>query len=318
MQGRGYLSRSSRGVPSLGEPSPEIMGRRTGFRSQALPFLLPAVSILLFFTIFPFLFTIALTFSRVSLVGGLKLRFGGLQNWIRLVHDDRFWNSLSNTFFIVAVAVSVEFLLGLGLALLTNRPLRGGSVFRTIFILPMALAPIAIGYIWLMIYHETIGPLNALLERIGLPAVGWVSNRNVAIYSIILTDIWHWTPFMFIVLLAGLQSLPTEVLEAAQIDGTSGWQLFRYITFPMIRPTAIAAIILRSLEAFKIVDEIFIITGGGPGVSTESLTLHAYYIGFLSFDLAYGATIAMSLFLSVLVVAILTVRITQRYQRVEV
>ncbi len=305
-------------VPSLHEVSRDLMGRQRSRGSQALPFLLPAVSILLCFTIFPFLFTVALTFSRVSLVGGLKLQFGGLQNWIRLVQDDRFWNSLGNTLFIVAVAVSVEFILGLGLALLINRPLRGGAFFRTIFILPMALAPIAIGYIWLMIYHETIGPLNVLLERIGLPPVGWVSRRNVAIYSIIITDIWHWTPFMFIVLLAGLQSLPAEILEAAQIDGTSGWQLFRYITFPMLRPTAIAAIILRSLEAFKIVDEIFIITGGGPGVSTESLTLHAYYIGFLSFDLAYGATIAMSLFLLVLVVALSMVRITQRYQRVEV
>jgi len=294
------------------------MARQRGSRSHPFAFLLPAVSILLFFTIFPFLFTVALTFSRVSLVGGLNLRFGGLQNWSRLVHDERFWNSLGNTLFIVAVAVSVEFILGLGLALLTNRPIRGGSIFRTIFLLPMALAPIAIGYIWLMIYHETIGPLNVLLERIGLPAVGWVSNRNVAIYSIIITDIWRWTPFMFIVLLAGLQSLPAEVLEAAQIDGTSGWQLFRYITFPMLLPTATAAIILRTLEAFKIVDEIFIITGGGPGISTESLTLHAYYIGFLSFDLAYGATIAMSLFILVLVVAVSMVWITQRYQRVEV
>ncbi|MDQ7850905.1 MAG: sugar ABC transporter permease [Armatimonadota bacterium] len=286
-------------------------------RSGALLFLSPAVAILLLFTLFPFAFTLALSFARVSLVGGLSLRFGGLANWSRLVHDDRFWNALENTVVIVVVGVAAEFVLGLSLALLVNRPLRGGNVFRTLFILPMALAPIAIGYIWRMIYHETIGPLNALLALVGLSPIPWLSDGDVALASIILTDVWHWTPFMFIVLLAALQSLPLEVLEAAQIDGTTGWQLFRYIVFPMLLPTALTAIILRVLEAFKIVDEIFIITGGGPGVSTESLTLHAYYVGFLSFDLAYGATIALGLFLLVLAVALLALRVVRPYMGVE-
>lgn len=290
---------------------------RAPAEQRPAPFLFPAVGILLLFTIFPFLFSIALTFSRVSLVGGLRLRVGVLTNWTRLLQDDRFWNSLRNTLEIVVIAVTLEFLLGLALALLMNRPLRGGGIFRTVFILPMALAPIAIGYIWLMMYNETIGPLNALLHMTGFPPVPWVSSRHVALLSIVITDVWHWTPFMFIVLLAALQALPIEVLEAAQIDGTSGWQLFRHIIFPMLIPAAVAVIILRSLEAFKIVDEIFIITGGGPGVSTESLTLHAYYVGFLSFDLAYGATIAMGLFVLVLVVAMVVVRLTRRYQRAE-
>ncbi len=286
-------------------------------RQSAAPFLFPAVGILLLFTVFPFLFTLALTLSRVSLVGGLRLSFGGLTNWIRLATDDRFWNSLSNTVLIVAAAVTLELLLGLALALLMNRPLRGGGIFRTVFILPMTLAPIAIGYTWRMMYHETIGPLNALLDMAGLPSVAWTSDRHLAIFSIILTDVWHWTPFMFIVLLAGLQALPGEVIEAAELDGTSGWQLFRHIIFPMLVPTAVAVTLLRTLEAFKIVDEIFIITGGGPGVSTESLTLHAYYVGFLSFDLAYGATIALALFLLVLVSALALVRVTRRYQAAE-
>lgn len=291
--------------------------RRPARREYAAPFLFPAVGILLVFTIFPFLFALALTFSRVSLVGGLKLRYGGLANWSRLFTDDRFWNSLGNTAVIVLLAVILEFALGLGLALLMNRPLRGGGVFRTIFILPMALAPIAIGYIWRMLYTETIGPLNALLQMVGLSPVPWVSHGRVALAAIVLTDIWHWTPFMFIVLLAALQALPVEVVEAAQIDGTTRWQMFRHIIFPMLLPASVAVIFLRALEAFKIVDEIFIITGGGPGVSTESLTLHAYYVGFLSFDLAYGATIAMGLFLLVLTVAMSLVRLTRRFQAAE-
>jgi multiple sugar transport system permease protein len=271
----------------------------------------------LLFSIFPFLFSLALTFSRVSLVGGLKLRFGGLVNWSRLVSDDRFWNSLSNTVLIVVVAVTLETLLGMGLALLMNRPLWGGAFFRTLFILPMALAPIAIGYIWLMMYHETIGPLNVILHAVGLPGMPWVSSRGGARLSIVLTDVWHWTPFMFIVILAALQALPREVQEAAQIDGTAGWQLFWYVIFPMLLPTIVAAVLLRTLEVFKIMDEIFIITGGGPGVSTESMTLHAYYTGFLSFDLAYGATIALGLFLLVLVMAIALLRLARRFQTTE-
>lgn len=290
---------------------------RQQWRQNAAPFLLPAVSLLVLFSIFPFLFSLALSFSRVSLVGGLKLRVAGVANWARLLSDDRFWNSMRNTAVIVLAAVALEFVLGLGLAVLLNRRLRGGGVFRTLFILPMALAPIAIGYIWRMMYHETIGPLNDIMQRVGLPAVAWGSDRHVALISIILTDVWHWTPFMMIVLLAALQALPAEVLEAAQIDGTSRWRLFRHIIFPMLLPASVAAILLRTLEAFKIVDEIFIMTGGGPGVSTESLTLHAYYVGFLSFDLAYGATIALGLFILVLVVAMVLVRVTRRYQAAE-
>lgn len=286
-------------------------------RPTAAPFLSPAVAILLLFTIFPFIFTLALTFSRVSLIGGLSLRFGGVANWARLLSDDRVLNSLTNTVFIVVAAVALELVLGLGLALLLNQRLRGAAFFRTLFIIPMALAPIAIGYTWRMLYHETIGPLNAILASLGLPGVPWLSTMTVARLSIILVDVWQWTPFVFIVLLAALQALPQDVLEAAQLDGASSWQLFGHVILPMLLSAILAVGLLRMLEAFKIVDTIFILTGGGPGVSTESLTLHAYYIGFLSFDLAYGATIALSLFVLVLLVTTVLLRVTRRYQTAE-
>lgn len=160
-------------------------------RPTAAPFLSPAVAILLLFTIFPFIFTLALTFSRVSLIGGLSLRFGGVANWARLLNDDRVLNSLTNTVFIVVAAVALELVLGLGLALLLNQRLRGAAFFRTLFIIPMALAPIAIGYTWRMLYHETIGPLNAILASLGLPGVPWLSTMTVARLSIILVDVWQ-------------------------------------------------------------------------------------------------------------------------------
>jgi len=281
-------------------------------RETARPFLFPAVALLLLFTLFPFAFTVALTLSRVSLVGGLQLQFAGASNWVRLVTDGRFWTSVRNTIAIVLASVSLEFVLGMALALLLYAPLRAGGVFRVLFIIPMTLTPIAIGYMWRMIYDESIGPLNAILREVGLVPVGWVSGTHMPLVSIIITNVWHWTPFLFVLLLAGLRGIPTEVVEAAQIDGASGVQIFRYVLMPMLTPTALAAVLLRSLEAFKIVDEIFIITGGGPGTRTESLTLQAYYVGLLSFDLAYGATVAMGLFLLVVMAAMVFLSITRR------
>lgn len=287
------------------------------YRERALPFLLPAVVLLLLLTLFPFVFTIALTLSRVSLVGGLRLEFAGLANWARLLSDERFWTSLRNTLTIVAVSVSAELVLGVALALLLYRPIRGGGIFRVLFIIPLTLTPIAIGYMWRMIYDESIGPLSAIVALLGMEPVQWVSGAHMPLASIIITNVWHWTPFMFMLLLAGLQGIPSEIIEAAQIDGASGPQLFHRVMWPLLVPTALAALLLRGLEAFKIVDEIFIITGGGPGTRTESLTLHGYYVGLLAFDLAYGATIALGLFILVLATAVFFLSATRHHREQE-
>lgn len=286
-------------------------------RESGLPFAAPALLFLFLFTIFPFLFTVALTFSRVSLVGGLQLAFGTLSNWQRLLSDPRFWTALGNTATIVVASVSLEVLLGFGLALLLARPIPGGAFFRVLFIVPMALTPIAVGYMWRMLLNETIGPLNFLLQRVGLPPLGWVSSGLLPVVSIILVDVWQWTPFVFVLCLAGLQSLPHEILEAAELDGATTLQVLRHVTIPLMVPTLIATGLLRAIEAFKIVDTIFIITGGGPGTRTESLTLHAYYIGLNAFDLSYGATIAFALFLLVVVAATAFLRVTRRVRAVE-
>ncbi|MDR5710345.1 MAG: sugar ABC transporter permease [Armatimonadota bacterium] len=287
-------------------------------RAEGNAFVLPAAGLLLLLTLFPFLFTLALTFSRVSLVGGLNLSFAGLGNWHRLLTDSRFWTSLGNTVVIVVGAVSLEVLLGFGLALLLYRPLRGGAFFRVLFIVPMALTPIAVGYMWRMLLNETIGPFNALLQAAGLPPLGWVSGDALPLLSMILVDTWQWTPFVFVLCLAGLQALPEELWEAAQLDGASGGQILRYLILPLMVPTLLTASFLRAVEAFKIVDVIFIITGGGPGTRTESLTLHAYYRGLHAFDLAYGATIAFALFLLVLLSSLVFLRLTRRLRATEV
>jgi multiple sugar transport system permease protein len=300
-------------TPSVLAPAQPIRRRESGF-----PFAAPAILFLLLFTIFPFLFTVALSFGRASLVGGLQLTFGTFSNWQRLLSDPRFWTALGNTVTIVVTSVSLEVVVGFGLALLLAGPVPGGAFFRVVFIVPMALTPIAVGYMWRMLLNETIGPLNFFLQRLGLPPLGWVSSGLLPLCSIILVDVWQWTPFVFVLCLAGLQSLPQEILEAAELDGATRLQLLRYVITPLMVPTLIAAGLLRAIEAFKIVDTIFIITGGGPGTRTESLTLHAYYVGLNAFDLSYGATIAFALFLLVVIVSTVFLRITRRARAAEV
>lgn len=262
---------------------------------------MPAIVLLLLLAIFPFVFTIMLAFGRVSLVGGLAIDFGTLRNWSALFADERFWNAARVTVSFVVVSVAIQYVLGLSLALLVNRRLPGITAFRVLFILPMTLTPIAVGYMWRMLFNESIGPLNDLLARIGLAGLPWLSQGRYALASLIAVDVWHWTPFIMILLLAGLQAVPQEVVEAATVDGATAWQRFRFVVFPLLVPTSLAAIVLRSLEAAKIVDEVYILTGGGPGTSTESLTLYAYNVGLQGFNLAYGATIAIALFLGVLI-----------------
>jgi len=268
-------------------------------------FLIPALAMLLIFTMFPFFFSLFLSFTKISLVGGLKITWAGFYNWVQLANDARFWNSLRNTIFIAGVAVGLEYGLGLMLALFLNREgLKGRGFFRVAFLIPMMLTPIGIGFMWRMLFDPGGGPVNDILIKLGFPFIGWLSNAKIAIYTIIVSDIWHWTPFMFILLLASLQGIPSELMEAAKVDGASGWQTFRFIIFPLLMPVSVALVLLRSIEAFKIMDKVYIITGGGPGTSTETTTLYTYITGLKRFELGYGSTMAYTFFLFILGIAI--------------
>ena len=293
-----------------------ISGLFSGKR-EGRAFLLPTVVLLLALTIFPFFYSLWLTFGKVSFIGGLSIQLVGFRNWARLFSDERFWNASSNTLFFVAIAVGLEYVIGLGLAILLSQSrIRGGGFFRVLFLTPMMLAPIAVGYMGRMMFNPTRGPVNHILTHLGLPAVAWLTDTETAIYSIILMDVWQWTPFMFLILFAGLNTIPPDFLEAARVDGASRWQLFRHVIFPLLAPASLAAVLIRVLEAFKIIDTIYIMTGGGPGISTESMTLFGYSLGLTAFDLAYGSTIAFSLFVMVLVISIVLLLMTRRFQEV--
>ena len=200
-----------------------------------------------------------------------EAEFVGLKNYITLWNDPNFHESLVVTLRFAFFVVSIEMVLGVGLALLLDRDIRGMSVLRTMFILPMMIAPVVVGLMWRYMYHPTIGTFNRVLESIGLPKVDWLGDY--ALTSIIIADIWQWTPFIFILSLAALQSLPRSALEAARIDGATAWQQIWHIKLPLMMPVLIVTGLLRLIDAFKVLEVILVMTNGGPGLSTEILAL---------------------------------------------
>ncbi|BCL69532.1 hypothetical protein TUMSATVNIG1_14820 [Vibrio nigripulchritudo] len=197
----------------------------------------------------------------------------GFKNYINLFQDDSFRESLGVTLKFASVVVILEMFIGVGLALLLDRNIRGMSLLRTIFILPMMIAPIVVGLMWRYMYHPTIGIFNRTLNALGFESIPWLSDSGWALSSIIIADVWQWTPFIFILSLAALQSLPKSTLEAARIDGATQWQQILYIKIPLMMPVLIVTLLLRLIDAFKVLEVILVMTNGGPGLSTEILAL---------------------------------------------
>jgi multiple sugar transport system permease protein len=267
----------------------------------------PTLLYLLLIGIFPLIFSFGLSFLHWDVAAQRPLSFAGLANYAELVGDGRFWRTFLNTIIFVIGAVTLEVIFGFGLALLLNRDIRGQGIFRVLLLLPMMATPVAVGYTWWMLYHVTNGPINHLLQVLHLSAGKWLSSGKTALISVIMTDVWQWTPFVFIIVLAGLQSLPREPFEAAEVDGASRLQSFYYLTLPMIWPILVIVILLRMVEAIKIFDIIFVMTAGGPGISTETSTMYAKLVSLTQFRLGYGAAIAyVLLILSIIVFTILT------------
>jgi multiple sugar transport system permease protein len=271
-------------------------------RGASNAFLLPAILLILALSIFPLIFSLVLSFMSWDLSrleGGL--RFIGLKNFATLVSDPRFWNTARNTVYFVVGAVGLQYVLGLGLALLLNQEIYFRRFFRVAFLVPMMLTPAAVGYVGRMLFNESQGPINDIIQRLGGPMIPWLSNSRLALPSLILLDTWEWVPFMTIVLLAGVQSLPPEVFECARVDGANEWKIFRFVTLPMLAPVSITVILIRALEAFKLFDIVMVMTGGGPGTATETVTMYAYIVGMKNGNLGYASAIAYSLLIMVII-----------------
>lgn len=264
--------------------------------------ILPATLILLALSIFPLVFSLLITFTNYRLLSLVPLRFIGLENWARLLTDSNFHIVVRNTIVFVVFAITAQYVLGFGLAILLNQQIRGQRFFRLSLLLPMMMSPVAVSYvIGKMMMSESYGAVNDILFKLHLPILRWSLDPMQSMVVLIIVDTWQWTPFFILILLAGLQGLPKELYDAAKVDGASGWQSFRHITFPLLIPLSVTAILIRMLEAFKVLDIIRVVTGGGPGNSTESITLFAYDVGIKGGDIAYASTVAYFLLILVTV-----------------
>lgn len=256
----------------------------------------PLVLTLSLLVIYPVIQLVRMSFSEIDIVQGRAIwEFVGLQHLKTALQDPVVPIALRNTLTFVVAVVIIETLLATLISVLVSRSKRFVGLYRTVLLIPLLIPPIAIGTMWRMMYDFNYGLINQVLGLFGIIGPTWTADPKLAMPSVILVDLWHWTSFMFLIILAGLESLPSEINEAARVDGASETQIFRYITLPLLRPTLITAVMLRTIFAFKVFDEIFLLTGGGPGTSTEVISLYIYEVFSNQFRLGYASFLALAL-----------------------
>jgi len=272
-------------------------------------FPLPAIAFVALLMVFPVLYTLFLSFTNWNLTSGAPASLVGVRSYVRVLTEPRFLDALGRTFLFTILAVAVEGVLGVAVALVLNRTFVGKSVAKLLLLLPLVATPVAVGIVFNLFYDPTIGFFNFVLTSLGLPPGLWVSHQKTVLVSLVLVDVWQWTPMITLIVLAGLKSLPNDPYEAAVIDGASPLKIFWYITLPLIRPVLVAALMLRSLDNLKEFDMLYTITQGGPGIASETLYLYSYNVGFNFFKAGYGSALMVVVFLIVLVFNVLMNRL---------
>jgi multiple sugar transport system permease protein len=274
-------------------------------RKKLVPwlFVLPCVVVILLVTIFPTIYSFGLSFTKWEIALPNK-PFIGFGNYVALFRDTRFLNSLLITAIVVVVGVGIEMVLGFGLGQILSVRMRGKRFFVAALLLPVMVMPVVVGYTWRLLWDASYGPINQIIGWIiGKPfQYTWLANTWTAIFAILVTEIWQWTPFMFLVFLSGIVSLNPEIFEAADIDGASNLNKLRYLTIPLLRPIIIVALLIRGLDALKFFDVIFALTGGAPGNSTETISFYIYKTGYQFFRLGYGAAASFVLLIALILI----------------
>lgn len=277
---------------------------QTGLRFYKSTFLLPGLLVLLAIILFPLLFTVRVSLSSWDAISP-GLNSAGLANYATVFADRRFWEAMLRLSGMALGTVTVQYVLGFGLALLVWHEVLFRRFFRVLFLIPMMTTPVIMSVIWRTIFHESLGPANDFLGLFGLGPVPWLTSANWAYTAAMLVEIWQWTPFMFLLLLAGLLSLPREPFLAAAIDGAGPIRTFFNVTFPMLAPVSIGALIIRLIEASKIMETVYVLTSGGPGTATETAGYYIYIRGLRDFEIGYAA--ALSITYLVVMTALMTV-----------
>jgi multiple sugar transport system permease protein len=291
------------------------MGRYNAADLRTLAWLMgPAVAFTVALIGFPFLFTVWIALRNWTLDAQGPHAFVGLANVAAMLHDPQFWQSLGITLGLALPALAVETVLGIYVGVLLNHEGRMLRALRTAVLFPSVIPSVAAGMIWLVLMDPSLGLLNYLLHTLHLPPSQWVDSPATVIPSLVLIDIWQWTPFVGLIVLGGLRALPAEPYEAARIDGASDWQVFWHLTLPMLRPVIWVAVMLRSVDLLRIFDTIYVMTQGGPGTASTSLNIYAYQQGFQYFHMSYAAVLMLAL-LALVVGVNLGIQALSRRQR---
>jgi multiple sugar transport system permease protein len=278
-------------------------------RELLLPFFLvaPALVVLLTLSIYPLLYSITISLQQQTASGVVW----SLVHFKRLATDGFFQTALVHTLVYAVAALTCEFLLGLGLALLLNQQIRGRGLFRASLLVPMMLPTVVVGVVWRLLLHPNFGAINGTLKQIGINTenLTWTASPRLAFLAVIAVDVWQWTPFVFLVLLAGLQAIPQEPYEAALIDGSTRWQTFRHVTLPLLKPAILIVLLLRTMDWLRVFDQVFILTEGGPGFATEMISLYIYRTAFRFFDFGYAAAMSFVLLAVTNVVSVVYLKV---------
>jgi multiple sugar transport system permease protein len=275
--------------------------------------LAPAVVIYLMLALLPIVNLLVMSVHDIRWEEGeAHWTFVGLRHFAALPGDPLVRAGLANTVLFAALSVAAEMVLGFFLAVLVSRAVAGRTVYRTIFLLPILIPGIVIGAIWKLMYNPDFGIINQALGWIGLQGHDWLGDGTLAFASIVVVDVWHWTPFVFLLLLAGIEALPQDTYEAARVDGASAWQELRYVTLPMMLPTLLVTLVFRLVVSFKVFDEVYLLTGGGPGTATEVVSFTIFRRFFTEDRAGYGAAISVVVLFILALIIVLALAPTRR------
>jgi multiple sugar transport system permease protein len=290
-------------------------GAKTGAKSLygnwPTYFLLPSFIIIAFITLFPFIYSVFLSFMQYNPVRPwYGMKFVGFRNFAEILTDETVWNSFKITILFVVGTVTIEFILGFAIALLFNRDIPGKKIFRSIILVPMILTPVVVGLLWKYTLNHNFGVIQIWTTRLGLD-FEWHHAKKTALLTMIFVDVWEWTPFIFLIILAGLMAVPQEIVEMARMDGAQGLSLLFRILVPTIKKVILICIILRMVDAVRVFDTIWVLTRGGPSRATEVYTVHVFREGFQFMNIGYAAALSLVLLVVVLGLSILFIKVTK-------
>lgn len=277
-------------------------------------FTLPTIIFVLAMIAFPLLYTIRLSFFETSMSKDAPMIWVGLRNYIDLFLDSRFTTAVVRTFIFSGAALFFEVIVGVAIALFLSKNFVGKNAVKTMFLLPMVATPVAIGLVWSLIYEPTIGIANLVIGKFGIAPLVWLGSESTALTSLIIVDIWQWTPMIMLITLAGISALPGEPFESVMVDGATKWQTLWKLTLPLLQPTILVAVLLRLIDVLKTFDIIYSTTQGGPGFATETMNILAFRQGFEYFQFGTASATLVIFFIIVLSIAVLFIKLKSKME----